>query len=576
MLKVTTRAGAFTDSLNEGDIVRAEVQSSEKGTVVMKSEDGQVFKARLDADVTLSPGDKALLEVTGKEAGVVYLSIREEAAASETDRQSALVRDFEDKSLAPFAAKLAGMNMTVTEETARAMRELMAKYPGLPIDEAAFIAANKLTGDENLVKAALSLLSEGTKTNALINQLITLLNQPEPDELQVASKQQEQPTAPHSSPLAPNPSLSTAPPAPLTDFLTHILQSLSGETEARGQAVQTDYRIISQHANVLQTRIAQNVEKNSQIIATEVEKPEYKHQNTLNPPASADESKDTIFRSKAEPPTPHPTNPAPDAFDTASKAPTPRPTQNSQLFTLNLPTLLSEIPQFRTAPPAALERFSDMLLRTACDVMETKGGDSEKLAALLEKLFASVGKSEQKTAEHLKNTKEELFARLSLIEEAIIRAAPPAKTELLDQMRKLMDHVRLLNSIDQFVYMQLPVTINGERKSAELYLFRRKGGGKRLDPNNVNILLALDLENMGHWEGLINIRNKDVSIRMQVPSVAEKDYFSKNTVLLHTLLSESGFRLVSADIAYGEEETTPLTALSVLGRGANSRIDYVV
>jgi len=147
---------------------------------------------------------------------------------------------------------------------------------------------------------------------------------------------------------------------------------------------------------------------------------------------------------------------------------------------------------------------------------------------------------------------------------------------MLLQTQKLMDHVRLLNSIEQFVYIHLPVQLSEEKRAADLYVFKRKGG-KRADPDNVNILLAIDLEFMGHWEALVNIKNKDVSIQMEVPGAAEKDHFNANTVLLHNMLDEAGFKLVSTNIKFSEEETTPLTALSSFDRytgGKQGIIDF--
>ena len=243
-----------------------------------------------------------------------------------------------------------------------------------------------------------------------------------------------------------------------------------------------------------------------------------------------------------------------------------------------LAELLSGIPEFKGAPAPALERFSNMLYRVASDMADVLKDDKEKLGTLIDKLFTRIDKSDQDAGERLRHAREELITRLAVIEEVISRAAPSARAELLEQTTKLTDHVRLLNNIDQFVYMQLPVTFGEDRKTAELYLFKKKGGRKP-DPENVNILLALDLENMGHWESLINFKNKDVSIRMEVAGEQEKEYFSENTVLLHEMLAEAGFKLVNTNITFSEKETKPLTALSSLERLTNTRagaIDFVI
>ena len=594
-MNVKTGTGAFTDSLKDGDQVKAEVLSNDKGAVVMKTDEGQIFRARLDTDAVLSQGDKVLLEFAGKEGKLVFLSlIGEETAGGETTGQSALVRDFDDKSLAPFAGKLAELHMNVTEEAARTMRELILQNPGMTLEEAAFLASNKLTGDESLVKAALAVLSNGEKTDELLARLIDLLGSREsttPAESTPNSTLQT-PQSMEQNPLpALNAQLSTGE-SPLTDWLKTAGESAAAAAESPEKGVPPDAQfasqtIITQSDTILQSRNIQNNVENQQNLvfsaeqpALEAQKPVITQPETPQIPIPAS-PEPAINSNEPQPPTEQTQN---------STLQTPQSTQLPQLSNPQTPNsnleshgkviaqLLSDIPEFRGTPASALERFSNMLLRTVNYSSDMPGGDTKKLADLLDKLFARIEKNDADAGERLRNTREELFARLALVEEAISRAAPQARTEMLEQTRRVMDHVRLLNSIDQFVYVQLPVRMGEERKTAELYLFRKKNG-KRVDPENVNILLALDLENMGHWEGLINIRNKDVSIRMEVRGGAEKEYFSEKTVMLHGLLAEAGFKLVGTGITYSEEETTPLTALSVLDRYTSGRpegIDFVI
>ena len=645
-MKVRTRTGAFTDSLKEGDLVKAQVVSSEKGAVVMKAENGQVFKARMEAETTLLPGDEIQLEVSGKEKGTVSLSIiAVNGNSEETSGQTGAGKEISDKNLAPYADKLAELKMPVTEGAARLMRELMAQNPGMTLEEAAFLISNKLTGNDNLIKAALALLSGGEKTDALIARLLEFLNLPEiaepggPGGMESGVRQPElimnagqltqdilseapfqitaretaggpSPIDPESGnvgqvvsdaqtaasslildlestsgPLSPDPepgnvenmvqnpgvtapsqimnpeSASGSPPispeiqgpiseltsAPLTDWLGLIGSDAAGFLEAPGQGIQTLIEGISQiipHSDtVLQSTNVENVENTVELAQNGIQAGDRmgseQQTTTVSKPESGAGNIASMGRAIAE--------------------------------------VLSEIPEFRGTPAPALERFSNMLLRVADDNSDEPQNSAGKIAALLDKLFTRIEKNDKDGGQRLRNAREELFTRLTMIEEEIIRAAPPAKAEMLDQTRRLMEHVRLLNNIDQFIYIQLPVKLGEERKAAELYLFKKKGG-KRTDPENVNILLALDLENMGHWEALINFRNKDVSIQMEVPGEAEKLHFSENTVLLHEMLAEAGFKLVNTEIKYSKKETTPLTALVSFDRytGRSGAIDYVV
>jgi len=642
-VKIKAGTGSVTDSLKEGDVVRAGVLSSGKdGTVSLKMENGQSFSAKLGADVKLSPGDVVLLEVTGKEKDQISLSFKGVETADEdlSVSQQSLVKDFSDKSLASYAGKLAELNIPVSEETARVMRELMIQNPGLSLDEAAFLASNKLTGDESLMKAALSVLATGEKTDAMIARLLSLTGeQVSLTDLELGGRTTDIGTE-GSKPLnafasgdnAPAFAVNNANAAPLTELLTTIVKSFSGVFAAPVQGEQTP-------SNAAQTIITQpdvnmqtNEENDQEILTSGEQKGENAsvQQNIgssvqagipapgaagtavsvngtqgaqaaqgaqgdgslvssapaqennpavqvpaqeSNPaaPAATQENSPTIPASTQE------GNPAePAAADRGAQTPAPVD-QSTQSMGNVVARLLSNLPEFSGTPQSALQRFSEMLLRVAGE-NPGAANTTEALAAQLDKLFTRIGRNDADAGARLLDARQELYARLALIEEAISSASQPARAEMLVQTQKMMDHVRLLNSIEQFVYMQLPVQLSEERKTADLYVFKRKGG-KRADPENVNILLAIDLEYMGHWEALLNIKNKDVSIQMEVPGEAEKEHFNSNTVLLHQMLDEAGFKLVSTNIKFSKEETTPLTALSAFDRytgGKQGIIDFMI
>ena len=649
-LKVRTGADTFISSLKEGDSIKAEVLSSDKGAVTMRTDDGQAFRARLEADVELVAGDRVLLEMTGKEAGIVTLSIRGEAEAWETSEQQGPVRGFEDKTLLPYAEKLAELNIPVTEETASMMREIISLYPGMSLEEAAFIASNKLAGDESLIKAALAVISDGEKTDAMLERLMTLLlsqgtggneefgirnsefginNDHADPELSAQTAQiieegdiiAQSPASPagdetinsefapgnltvspdvgdiqNSEFQIPNSEFAPVNPESLSEWIALIEGGDMNAAKASLHGEQTPapvmQEIIPHNNSIMQSRISENnVEMMKNNISAE-NTPVEMQQIPENTPAGAEfgirnsefginsdhvdseliaQTAQTIDGSLIT--AQSPARPAEDeTINSEFRIP------NSEFAGKAIAGFLSELDEFRGTPAPVLERFSNMLLRVANENAGASAADAGKLLSLFEKMFTRIEKSDADAGARLKSAKEELFARLTFLEEAISRAEPAAKTLMLDQTRRLMDHVRLLNSIDQFVYMQLPVQIGEERRTAELYMFKKKNS-KRLDPENVNILLALDLENMGHWEGLINIRNKDVSIRMEVAGPDEKEYFSEKTILLHELLADAGFRLVGTDITYSEIETTPLIALSVFDRlstGKSGGIDYIV
>ena len=567
------RPGAFTDSLREGDVIRAEALSNDNGTVTLKTEDGQVFKARLDSDVALAAGDRVVLEVSGRQDGVVFLSVAEEAPPPASADGQSEIKNIVDKTLLEFAGKLLELGLPVREETALAMRELLAQNPGMTLDEAAFLASNRLHRDAGLMRAALEILSGEGKTDRMLEKLLVLLRGPvQADQTDQPGTRTVQTVNTQNTVTAGNTPLGVpGQTAPLAAWISLLADSAGGLKAAHQATVPTDAATIPQNDAVLQSIITRNGEEKTQNGV---------FQGKPAGPQTVSESQNTILRAET---------PAQSAVLEPREASAAQGTrfhsadagkaESGGRIAAAAAQILSEIAEFKNTPLPALERFSAALLRAAHGVAETSGGAPEKLAAFLEDMFTKIEKNDGGAAGRLQAAREELSLRLLLAEEEISRAALPGKAEMLGQTQKLMEHVRALNSIEQFAYMQLPVKLAGENKTAELYIYIKKGGGRKIDPENVNILLAVDLEHMGRLESFINIRGKDVSVKLEVPGEEQKAFVGENTVMLHELLSEAGFKLVSTSVACSEEETAPPSALSALKRHTAGRpggIDFTV
>jgi len=619
-IRLKAGTGSGLDSLRKGDMVRAEVVSQDKsGMLTLKMENGHSISAKMGTDLRLSPGDVLILEVMEKDNDRVSLSFNSVETAEDdlslADRS--IVREFSDKSLAPYAGKLSQLGMPVTEKSAALMRDLMALNPKLTLDEAAFLVSNKLTDDPDIMQAALRMLGSGEKTDALIAKLISSMGdsgQPSPD----ATPSQN--TAPLTNLLAAIVKNSSS----LMEALTHLNQA--SPSGSQGIITQSEGNMQTNVINVAEnlSQAGNNSEVTTQQATAQTQQPQMIQgaqvttlpgaltgENFGNntqvggattgiptaeggqaPPVQAQTNSvlplvgDGLTRPDAEQPSTGSltgdgltrpeaqqtvTQPAVGTPAMATQTETPT-TQAPQAPTLGnmVAQLLSQVPEFSGTPSSALERFSEMLLRVAGDTLGAS--DGETLEAQIEKLFTKIDAGGSNTGTELRQAREELFARLAMLEEAVSSSSQQAKAELLSQTHRLMDHVRTLNNIEQFVYMQMPVSQNDQRKSAELYIFKRKGR-RQADPDNVNILMAIDLEFMGRWEALLNIKGKDVTLNMEVRGETEKKHFNENTVLLHRLLDEDGFRLVGTNIKLFKEETTPLNALTALDRyqGKNAK-----
>ena len=535
--------------------------------------------------VTAQAGMKKLLLIDGVEksdTGGAQV-VAEQSDVVETSSRQPVISEKIRTGLEHYQSKLTSLNMPATKETALLMKNILAENPNLTMEEAAFLASNKIT-DSSEVKTAISMLSDGDKTDTMIKSLIEMLSEHE-----VTRASFVKADAP-SSPLSPL-AVTALNTAPLTKLLTMVMR---GEIFAQVQITKENHTLHStidtpiiaeaeapqpQEFKLQQNRVQTTATVNPSTAATSLSQaPIITEQGEQVKPILQDASfVQTINENQTES-TNRPETTATQSALPEVKAQKEATNQNltPEGISKELASILSEIPEFKGTPPEALERFTNMLLKIAGETISPETGQPEKPEALLDKLFTRIDFSDPEMGTKLKDAKSELFARLALIDEAISQTTSGGTSELSEQSTKLLEHVRVLNNIETFAYLQLPVKLGQEQKSADLYIFKKKGG-KKPDPENINILLSLDLEYMGHWESLINIKNTDISLQMEVAGEAEKDHFSQNTVILHDMLAQAGFKLTGTDITQAKQETNPLTALSTLEKfqsAKSGKIDF--
>jgi hypothetical protein len=189
----------------------------------------------------------------------------------------------------------------------------------------------------------------------------------------------------------------------------------------------------------------------------------------------------------------------------------------------------------------------------------------ESISRFARELFLDTGADPDKTAAALKSVREELYVKLAYFKDAVESSSAAGKGMVLKETEKLMEHVKLLNSLDQFAYVQIPIKEHGGRGNAELYIYKNnKGGSRRIDPENAKILLALDLEHMGHIESFIEIRGREVNLRCEVATQEMISTFRQNTTKLHKMLDAIGYKFTNFSAGIKQSVTSVENSLLAL------------
>jgi hypothetical protein len=106
-------------------------------------------------------------------------------------------------------------------------------------------------------------------------------------------------------------------------------------------------------------------------------------------------------------------------------------------------------------------------------------------------------------------------------------------TSVLQDIRNNLDFTRNINS--NINYLQIPIQVNEDKTTAEIYVFNGKKRSKSVSSQNATILIALDLQQLGHIESLIAVNKKQVDITFKV----EKEEFKKTISSVSNTLKEA-------------------------------------
>ena len=173
-----------------------------------------------------------------------------------------------------------------------------------------------------------------------------------------------------------------------------------------------------------------------------------------------------------------------------------------------------------------------------------------------------------------------------LIQLAVLRASlksralqSPEKPEILRRIESLEDGIRLINNINnRHQYMQIPVNFGAETSNLELFVMKRGGKKRRIDPEDMTLFLSLDTNHIGRIEALVHIVKKvNVSVNLRAENAFALSLLRDGQQLLYNALDEKGYKLTGAAFRIIEERTNAANAAGRINKlfpNERGRVDY--
>ncbi len=142
----------------------------------------------------------------------------------------------------------------------------------------------------------------------------------------------------------------------------------------------------------------------------------------------------------------------------------------------------------------------------------------------------------------LKDKVTKFFKRLDEDMEHLKRLTDTAKSfdtqEVKASINKLQDNLQFMRELNElFLYLQLPMRLTGQDTHGDLYVFTRKNG-RNHDSLKLNVLLHLDMANLGSMDIHMTMNNRQVSAVFYMEEASEQIIAGHLHELIDTLVDK--------------------------------------
>lgn len=486
----------FLSDLKVGDSVRGKIIELFGESISLKTASGQMFTAALMTDAELSPGQTIELIISDITQDEVFAELKSEqqkpVKITEDVKLQQVLKQLDIKpegSNLQAAKLLIKYNMPITKDNilnlVSTQKSVETMAQGDVVNALSLLQSEQdinNTEFTKLVKQAVVLEEQGKQALSLIKQDIPDLHDAPKD------KNIEQPKA---------------------IINNEVKQDLTAEVKATVEAGQK--QVEKQPA--LESTPKQVLQQLVELIDTEeMQKSAPKIEKLI----------DTIVK----------------AFETASLA---KPEHSAYLISKDMDITPSTVKALvdnigsKGKLGAQLEELEKLI-----EILEQDKVDVKELKQNIKRLFLRPEAVQDK--ELIQDTIKDIIKISSKLESLIREHGLEDKADktILSDIKNNLDFSRNLNNIN---YIQIPLLINENKTTADIYVFSGKKRSKTINPENASILIALDLKDLGHIESLIGVSKRNVNVTFKVEKDEFKQLIISNGEGLKNALEARGYAL---------------------------------
>lgn len=563
-IPIQTDFGEMLKNLEVGDVVKGRVLEALKGNVTIRTAAGQVFTAALLAEVEPQKGAMVELLINNIADGKAFAEVRENAGKA-------------PDSNAKLSELLLKLNIPLNENNLETAK-LMVKY-NLPLDRETLTAAVNLQKSlaslgENDGEGLAGLLLSGMDIDNTPVDVLNRIVLTSETEVKKLISEQEQGKAGSSVNI---------------DSLVQPGEQETDSNAAKLQALNTNIKGEEEKAifDALKSALKELGDKEMKLTLETHEQPQktgsagsnrdgtdfdgYKTENANN--------KSTVLADKME--------------QLLSKLGIEKNSDTAKLIGNIANTLASldgkELEHVVFLLSKDMEVTPKNLSALADNIKNTG-----KVSELLDKLQQHIDKHDRQDLREVKEDIQKLFMRPEQLEDKeavkerikdVVRLGEKLENalskggindmDIKNTLTNLKDNIDFIKSVNEYSnYLQIPVMINDKNTTTDIYVFREGKKGKKIDPNNATILIALDLKYIGHIESLVNVINKSVNVTFRLEDKGIGSLINGKSEELRNSLEARGYTLNPIKIIELEQSFNILTLDKVMSDSSIDRLHF--
>ena len=539
-------------NLRPGDTFEAKIISSGPDTIALQLSDGTQVTAAGANGQELPVGDILTFTVTGRMQGSVTVDMRPSAEADDAGAQLrtlGLERTAQNLRLAD-ALKSAGLPLS--RESLSQLSAALDAHPSLTLPQAVFMVRGGIAFTDSNVAALGAFLRREAVIGETLQTLMDILASA--DEQAASSSEPAPPADAREAGEA-----SVSPPGSLVGEARD--SALPGRTELPSASVQN---APESPLSTPETVFPQTASARAQDTppAFSVPLPLGEEAATASSPsadfAAPAEAQEAVADLSPQASAPRPTpetpqrspRPAPTQTDTpnapVSRQDTEAPTQNARPSPLSLASAQPAAPR----PDAAADvPHPDSGINAPAPDIYAGGGELgyAALRSRIGRLFRTVDRTRADALPReldVPRLMRELGEVVRTLEESATDMPPAARERLSAATRVLETSLTFLGKLGNMAaFVQLPLQINGDRASAELYIFNDGKPAKKIDAENATLFLSLRTANTGRVEAFVKVIGRNIECDFSLESAPAADLLRAEMPALLSLLDAQGFRL---------------------------------